>query len=56
MQMEIVAVPINDAARSLGVGRTLVYEMIADKRLSVIKLGRRTLVKASSIRALVEAE
>lgn len=53
--MEIVAAPINDAARSLGCGRTKIYEMIADGKLQTIKIGRRTMVKASSIRALVEA-
>jgi hypothetical protein len=30
--------------------------MIADGRLAAFKLGRRTLVKADSIRRLVEAE
>jgi excisionase family DNA binding protein len=55
MGMEVLAAPINDAARSLGIGRTKIYELIADGTLATIKIGRRTLVKTDSIRALVEA-
>jgi excisionase family DNA binding protein len=51
--MEALAVSINDAARVLGLGRTPIYAMIADGRLEAFKLGRRTLVKADSIRRLV---
>ena len=51
--MEALAVSINDAARVLGLGRTSIYAMIADARLEAFKLGRRTLVKADSIRRLV---
>ena len=51
--MEALAISINDAARVLGLGRTSIYAMIADGRLEAFKLGRRTLVKANSIRRLV---
>jgi excisionase family DNA binding protein len=51
--MEALAVSINDAARVLGLGFTSIYAMIADGRLEAFKLGRRTLVKADSIRRLV---
>ncbi len=54
--MEPLAVSINDTVATLGVGRTTVYEMIKDGRLEAFKLGRRTLVKAESIRRLVEAQ
>jgi excisionase family DNA binding protein len=56
MQMERLAVSINDTVAALGVGRTTVYAMIADGRLEAFKLGRRTLVKAESIRRLVEGQ
>ena len=52
--MEPIAVSINDTVRMLGIGRTSVYEMIKDGRLDAFKLGRRTLVKAASIRRLVD--
>ena len=45
---------INNTARMLSVGRTTIYAMLADGRLEAIKLGRRTLVKADSIRRLVD--
>jgi excisionase family DNA binding protein len=54
--MEQLAVSISDAAKALGLGRTFIYAMIADGRLEAFKLGRRTLVKAESIRRLVVAQ
>jgi excisionase family DNA binding protein len=53
--MEVVASPINDTARSLGVCRATIYKLINNGQLQTIKIGRRTLVKADSIRALVAA-
>lgn len=54
--MDIIATSVNDAAKALGIGRTSVYQLIRDGRLEAIKLGRRTLVKADSIRRLVNGE
>lgn len=54
--MEALAISINDTAKVLGLGRTSIYAMIADGRLEAFKLGRRTLVKAESIRRLVAAQ
>jgi excisionase family DNA binding protein len=54
--MDKLAYSINDTARALSVGRTSVYAMIADGRLEALKLGRRTLVKAASIRRLIDGE
>jgi len=45
---------INDVARTLGVGRTFTYSLINSGRPETVKLGRRTLVKADSVRALIE--
>lgn len=53
--MQPITMSINDATKALGVGRTTVYSLIGQGRLEVIKLGRRTLVKADSIRRLVDA-
>jgi excisionase family DNA binding protein len=55
MDMEAIAVSINDAAKALGMGRTSIYAMIADDRLEAFKLGRRRLVTVESIRKLVSA-
>ena len=54
--METIAASVNETARSLGLGRTKVYELINDGKLSTIKIGRRTLVKADSIRALIDTQ
>lgn len=54
--MEKLAYSINETARMLSLGRTSVYAMIGDGRLEAFKLGRRTLVKAASIRRLVAGE
>ncbi len=53
--MERLAYSINETAEALSLGRTSVYALIAEGRLEVFKLGRRTLVKAESIRKLVDA-
>ncbi|MEO5707149.1 MAG: helix-turn-helix domain-containing protein [Alteraurantiacibacter sp.] len=53
--MERLAYSINETARTLSIGRTSVYVMIADGRLDAFKLGRRTLIKAESVKRLIEA-
>ena len=51
--MDRLAYSINDTARTLSLGRTSIYAMIADGRLVAFKLGRRTLIKADSIQRLL---
>lgn len=46
---------LNDTAKTLGVGRTFTYGLIKQGRLETVKLGRRTLVKVDSIKALIES-
>ena len=53
--MEIIAAPINDAAKAVGVSRATIYRLIGAGQLNTFKIGRRTLVKADSLRALLEA-
>ena len=54
--MEPLALSINDTAKTLGLGRTSIYAMIADGRLEAFRLGRRRLVRMESIKRLVAAE
>jgi excisionase family DNA binding protein len=54
--MKRLAYSINETAHQLSLGRTSIYAMIADGRLEAFKLGRRTLIKAESIRRLIEEQ
>lgn len=45
---------IEETARFLRCGRSLVYELIAEKKIDALKLGRKTLVTYRSIEALVD--
>lgn len=47
---------VNDAARTLGIGRTHVYRLISEGKIDTILLGRRRLIKAASLQKLIEAE
>lgn len=52
---EPLAYSINDACRVTSIGRTRLYELIAEGKLSTVSVGRRRLVKAESVRKLLEA-
>src|SRR4051794_20335615 len=56
MDMEKLAYSINETACTLSLGRTSVYAMIAEGRLEAFKLGRRTLIRADSIKRLVDGQ
>ncbi|MCL4673768.1 MAG: excisionase family DNA-binding protein [Sphingomonadaceae bacterium] len=45
---------VNDAARSLGIGRTHLYLLIKQGKIETIQLGRRRLIVAKSLHRLVE--
>lgn len=50
--MESLLVSIPDAAKALGLGRSKLYELIAEGRLESVTIGRRRLVRTESVRAL----
>ena len=50
--MNTLLASISDAQRALGIGRSTAYRLIAEGSLETVKIGRRTLIRASSIRAL----
>jgi excisionase family DNA binding protein len=54
-KMEPVTVTVDDAKRAIGIGTTKLYELINDGKLATVKIGRRTLIKTDSIRALIAA-
>ena len=45
--------PLNDAAKNLGIGRTKIYELIAEGELKLVKLGKKSLITVASMEALV---
>ena len=54
--MEPVTISITSAKMALGLGCTTIYRLISEGQLETIKIGRRTLIKTPSIRALVNPE
>ncbi len=53
--MEIVTYNIRGTCEVMGIGRSFVYELIADGHLDARKIGRRTVITAKSIRQYVES-
>ena len=50
--MNAILASIPDTQRALGIGRSTAYRLIDDGKLEAVKIGRRTLIRVSSIRAL----
>ena len=50
--MEPFLLPIPATCEALGIGRSKVYELINAGQLEIVKIGRRTLVRVASIRAM----
>lgn len=53
--MDQVTVSVADAAKSLSLSRSKIYELIHSGDLSIVKIGRRTLVSVASIHSLVSS-
>lgn len=51
--MQQLLVSIEDASASIGIGRTKLYELLAEGELTLVKVGRRSLIPVTSIEALV---
>lgn len=55
-RMDKLAYSITETAKALSLGRTSVYALIAEGRLETFKFGSRRLVKAESVRRLVDGQ
>lgn len=53
---EPLAYSVADACRVSSIGRTRLYQLIGEGRLQARKVGKRTLIPAASLRALIEGE
>lgn len=51
---EPLAVRVPEACRMIGIGRSKLYELIAEGAIEIIKIGAVTLVPMDSLRALIE--
>ncbi|MEZ5713421.1 MAG: helix-turn-helix domain-containing protein [Sphingobium sp.] len=53
---EPLAYSIKEASRATSLGRTRLYQLIADGRLEVVKIGNRTLIPARALHKLLEGD
>lgn len=54
--IEPLAYSVSEACRVSSLGRTRLYQLIREGRLEVRKIGKRTLIPAASLRALIEGQ
>ena len=52
--MEPLALTVADATKALGIKKTKLYSLVNQGKLRVVKIGRRSVVTVSSIKALIE--
>ena len=45
---------VDEAARALGIGRSLTWRLIRSGRLPTVKIGRRTLIRRSEVERLLD--
>jgi excisionase family DNA binding protein len=53
-QFQPIAVRVKEACRLTGIGRSKLYELIADGHIAIVKVGAMTLVPLESLRGLIE--
>jgi excisionase family DNA binding protein len=51
---ERISATISEACEASGLGRTKIYEMIAQRKIAVTKVGNRTLVLVPSLLAAID--
>ncbi len=44
---------IEDAARALGIGRTLLFRLIRDGEIKIVKIGKRSVITAAELEAFL---
>lgn len=44
---------VEDAARALSIGRTLIFRLLKDGTLKAVRIGRRTLIPAQEVDAML---
>ena len=51
-----LAFTISEACHAIGIGRSKLYELIGQGRVETRKIGKRTLIPAESLHALLAAQ
>lgn len=51
---ERITVRIREACRITGIGRSKLYELIAEGEIEIVKVGAMTLIPVDSLKALTE--
>lgn len=51
---EKLAYSINEACAASSLGRTKLYELIAEGELDLVRIGGRSVIPAASLRALID--
>lgn len=54
MQIEPLAVPVDDGCKIIGIKRSKFYQLIREGEIEVVRIGGRTLAVVDSLRACVE--
>ena len=55
LRPEPLAVRVPEACRMIGIGRSKLYELIADGTIEVVKIGSITVIPVAQLRALLES-
>ncbi|WP_437171173.1 helix-turn-helix domain-containing protein [Falsiroseomonas sp. E2-1-a4] len=55
MPYHVLLVPIDAACRLIGVGRTKIYQLIAERHLTLVKIGAKSLITVESLQHFVES-
>lgn len=53
LRPEPLAVRVPEACRMIGIGRSKLYELIADGTIEVVKIGSITVIPVAQLRAIV---
>lgn len=56
LKLEPLAYSVADAIRVSSIGKTRLYSLIKEGKLEARKIGKRTLIPAASLRALIDGE
>ncbi|WP_237452068.1 helix-turn-helix domain-containing protein [Qipengyuania algicida] len=56
MPSEKLAYRIDEACRAIGIGRSKLYELNREGKIKIVRLGGRSVVPVTELRALLERE